>query len=70
MQKMSFDDFKITCREKVMDGGVMVLTASAETECGRYFIHQVTFTDIIFRYTHAKVTSEIGEFREIPLGEI
>ena len=70
MQKMSFDDFKITCSRKVADGGEMVLAASRETECGRYFIHQVTFTDIIFRYRHAKVTSEIGEFREIPLGEI
>ena len=70
MQKMSYDDFQITCREKVMDGGIMVLAAQGQTECGKYFIYQVTFTDIIFRYTHAKVTSEIGEFREIPLGEI
>jgi hypothetical protein len=53
-----------------MDGGIMVLAAQGQTECGKYFIYQVTFTDIIFRYTHAKVTSEIGEFREIPLGEI
>lgn len=70
MQNMSHEDFLITCREKVMDGGEMVLAASRETECGRYFIHQVTFTDIIFRYTHATNTLDVGEFREIPLGEI
>lgn len=70
MQKMSYDDFQIICSRKVADGGEMVLAAQGQSQCGKYFTYQVTFTDIIFRYKHAKVTSEVGEFREIPLGEI
>ncbi len=66
MPSMSHQDFLITVREKVMDGGVMVTAATRETSL--HFIHEVTFTDIIYQYTHEKRDLERGDFAEIPLG--
>ena len=66
MPSMSHEDFLITVREKVMDGGVVLSAASRETSL--YFIHEVTFTDIIYQYTHEKHTKDRGDFAKIPLG--
>ncbi len=68
---MSLDDFLLTVKRKVMDGGVMCIAAVVETECGRYVKHQVTFTDIVFRFTHDNSENPgLGDFRKIPLGEM
>ena len=65
MPSMSHEDFLITVREKVMDGGVMVTAASRETSL--HFIHEVTFTDIIYQFIHERRDLERGDFIEIPL---